>query len=262
MLRHEAISPHRSLPLKHLAESHRCSRGFRGLEVRRGQGSGATWGADGDEGGWDHILQLLRACLSHQCILHVWASRENRCPARTRLQPPPTPCHPLSASGATLCPSKCSAIGLMHGYFSFKSTVTANIHLISLLLTSWSQPSKPGWGEHTSSNNGWCCRQDSWAPFWERGSNTTRAPLQARSFWVWLSCWNFGSRQLPRDSRVYFLPAQADFLPPPTPFYSLKVLFLAQSLEMLWLCREPKCDSSQGEKESKVKAAASHKIGF
>ena len=53
----------------------------------------------------------------------------------------------LSASGATLCPSKCSAVGLKHGYFRFKSTVTANIHLISLLLTSWSQPSKPGWGE-------------------------------------------------------------------------------------------------------------------
>ena len=32
------------------------------------------------------------------------------------------------------------------------------------ILASWSRPSEPGGGDHTSSNNGWHCRQDSRAP--------------------------------------------------------------------------------------------------
>ena len=98
-------------------------------------------------------------------VPHMWASRENRCPARTGLQPPATPCCPLSLSQVQrFAPSRGSAFSLMRGYFRFTSTVTANIQLIPLLLASWSRPSEPGGGDHTSNNNGWHCRQDSWAP--------------------------------------------------------------------------------------------------
>lgn len=55
-----------------------------------------------------------------------------------------------------------------------------------------------------------------------------------------------------------FLSDQADFFFS----YSLKVLFLAQLLEMLWFCSEPKCYSLQIKKKKIVKTAASHKIVF
>ncbi|MXQ81393.1 hypothetical protein E5288_WYG006080 [Bos mutus] len=67
----------------------------------------------------------------------------------------------ISQTVQRFAPSRGSAFSLMRGYFRFTSTVTANIQLIPLLLASWSRPSEPGGGDHTSNNNGWHCRQDS-----------------------------------------------------------------------------------------------------
>lgn len=106
-------------------------------------------------------------------------------------------------------------------------------------LSSW-----PGRGDCTSDNNACHCSRGSPEPQSEHTIQTSRwLPYQARSSPPLLCCWNSGSRQLPRDSTLYFCLTELIFFLS----YSLKVLFLAQLLDMLWLCSELKCYSLQGK---------------
>lgn len=175
--------------------------------------------ADGD----DHIPQLLRACLSHPTHSSCVSIQEKQLPARTELQPPATPC------ALSLC-LRCNPLppqGLCLQSNAWIFPLQKHCHGKYPAHPSPPWPPEVGpqawWRDHTSSNNGWHCRQDSRAPILSTWIKHYRgSPSRPAASGLWLSCRNSGSRQLPRDSRVLFLPVQADFLPPSL-FYSLKV---------------------------------------
>lgn len=124
------------------------------------------------------------------------------------------------------------------------------IQLIAPLLALWRRPSETGQGHRTSNNKTHHCSDDSpRAPFPNTQTNTTRLPRLASGFRAPALLQRFWLLTTSQGFHGLFLPDQADFVL----FNSLKVLFLAQLLEMLWLCSEPKCYSLQGNKKSPAK---------
>lgn len=128
-------------------------------------------------------------------------------------------CHTLlpSLSASSLCPLQGLCLQSNAWIFPLQKHCHGKypahpspLGLLESALQAW-------WEDHTSSNNGWHCRQDSRAPILSTWIKHHRcSPSRPAASGVWLSCRNSGSRQLPRDSRVYFcLCKLISYHPPP-----------------------------------------------
>lgn len=217
-----------------ILQSHPCGRGFRGLGVESREA------IPGD--GTDRLQGLPEGLMVGRKVgLHPPATQ-----SCLQLHPSDAGCvatgeHPwnlfspgIGTHSTTPSPflsgPRCSIfLPLINSAFSLICYISAakalSRHISNPPLSSW-----PGRGACTSNNNTCHCSRGSREPHSEHKIQTSRwLPYQASSSPPLLSCWNSGSRQLPRDSTLYFCLTELIFFLS----YSLKVLFLAQLLELL-----------------------------
>lgn len=127
------------------------------------------------------------------------AARQDRLQLSCHSCPLCTRCNPLPPQG--LCLQSNAWIFPLQKHCHGKYPAHPSpLGLLKSVLQAW-------WADHTSSNNGWHCRQDSRRPHSEHVDQTPQGlPFQARSFRVWLSCKELWLQATSQGFQGLFLP--------------------------------------------------------